>query len=340
MARLLLALVPFVAAVGLLAVPWSARASGPDGLPVVAPAATKNENENVGIEEKIGAQVPLDLEFRDEEEKPITLRECIVGKPTIFVPMYYRCPKLCNIILEKLLEALRDMPQYSVGKEFNVLCVSFDPKEHSALAKQKKATTLGVYGRPNAEGGWRFLTGTKPAITELMSTVGYKFEYDRTFKEYNHPSGLIILTPEGKVARYFYGIRYKGEFTEATPGNAAERAKLLPEADPDRLLPGGTTTLRLSLVEAGNGTMGSLKDRVLLSCYSFDHANGYGFQIRRAVQIGGLLTLFTMLTWMGFNLRRERRRNRLAATTAAGGTAPAPGETNHRHDGLPSGETA
>jgi protein SCO1 len=299
----------------LLAVPTPADASGPDGLVPAAPTAPANEN--VVIAEQIGAQVPLDTVFRNEEDKPISLRDCTAGKPTILVPMYYRCPKLCNIVLENLIEALREIPNYSVGKEFNVVCVSFDPKEHADLAAEKRKNTLAAYGRPNAENSWRFLTGTKESIQTLTSSVGFRYEFDRTFKEYNHPSGLIILTPDGKVARYFYGVGFKGTFSLAEQGEG------------DFKIPGGTTTLRLSLVEASEGKMGSLKDRLLLTCYSWDHSTGYAFQIMRAVQIGGILTLLAMGTWLGLTIRRERRR------TAENKAAP-----HSQHDGAPSGEIA
>src|SRR5262249_39446629 len=153
---------------------------------------------------------------------------------------------------------------------------------------EKKKNTLAEYGRPNAEGGWHYLTGTKEPIESLMTAVGYKYEFDRIFKEYDHPTGLVIITPAGKIARYFYGIGFDGDFK----------------------VPGGTTTLRLSLVEASEGKMGSLTDRVLLTCYSFDHTKGYAFRIKLAVQIGGILTLLAVGTWVGLAIRRERRQTR------------------------------
>jgi protein SCO1/2 len=241
--------------------------------------------------------------------------------------MYYRCPRLCGIVIEELVDTLRKMPaDYNVGKEFNVVCVSFDPKErHSRaglkrLAAEKKDHTVAVYGRPGAEAGWHFLTGDKESIQSCMESLGYKYEYDRFLKEYNHPSGIVILTPEGKISRYFYGIDFDG------PRRLADAAA---EADPKDLLPGelipkGMTTLRLSLVEASNGKLGSLLDQAILGCSSFEYGKGYS--IKRAVQIGGLLTLLCVGTWVGLSLRRERRR---AAVAAAAG--------NQQNDGPPSG---
>jgi protein SCO1/2 len=297
-------------ALAMIAVPTRSFAAGPDG---VVPAGARSErNPNVSIEEHIGDTLPLDIPFRNEREEPITLRECIAAKPTILLPMYYRCQINCNIIREKLVETLRKMPQYSVGPDFHVICVSFDPKEHSSLAAANTQRSLDDYARPNAEGGWHSLTGTKDAVQQLMTTVGYKYEFDKTFKEYDHPAGIVIITPEGKIARYFYGLSYDGEHK----------------------IPGGTTTLRLSLVEASEGKMGSLSDRLLLTCYSFDHSKGYAFRIKLAIQIGGVITLLAVGTWVGLALFRERRRP-VDATASPNG----PHASHASHDGSPSGET-
>jgi protein SCO1/2 len=303
----------------LVAVPTYAGAVGPDGVVPASSASGSGQNEsdaNATIEERIGAPLPLDLVFRDESEQPITLRDCVVGKPTILVPMYYRCPKLCNIVLENLIDYLREIPNYSAGTDFNVVCVSFDPKEHSSLASEKRKNTLHEYGRPNAELTWRFLTGKQESIKPLMEAIGYKYEYDRTFKEYNHPSGLLILTPEGKISRYFYGIGFFVPADEQNPEDGKNQGDGKRQ-DREFKIQGGTTTLRLSLVEASEGKMGSLTDRLLLTCYSWDHSNGYAFRIKRAVQIGGIITVLTMLTWVGLALRRERRK---AASTQPGAT--------------------
>lgn len=296
-------LVPLGCMIALIAVPVPAFA-GPDGLAPVSNVPTERPESR--IEEKIGAEVPLDAVFRDEHDQPITLRECIAGKPTILVPMYYRCPVLCNKILAGLVETLRAFPHEAdrnVGVKFNVVCVSFDPKEFGGLASDKKKAALGEYGREVANNGWRFLTGTKESIAELTTAVGYIYEFDRAYKEYNHPSGIIILTPNGKVARYFYGIAFDRNFETAD---------------------GGTTTLWLSLVEASNGKMGSLKDRLMLLCYRFDHISGYSLNVLRAVQIGGILTVLALGTGVAIALRRERRKR---AATASSNTVDMSGRT-------------
>lgn len=302
MIRRLLAIVfPAACGIVLLAVPVPALA-GPDGLaPASNVPAARPESR---IDEKIGALVPLDTAFRDENDQPITLRECIAGKPTILLPMYYRCPVLCNRILAGLVETLRAMPQdFTAGGKFNVVCVSIDPKEHGGLATAKKQATLQEYGREGVENGWRFLTASKEAIAELTNAVGYVYEFDKAYKEYNHPSGLIILTPEGKVARYFYGIAFDRTFETED---------------------GGTTTLRLSLVEASNGKIGSLKDRLMLLCYRFDHISGYSLNVLRAVQLGGILTVLVIGAGVTIALIRERRR-RTAATTPTAADATSSG---------------
>src|SRR5262249_52712654 len=154
-----------------------------------------------------------------------------------------------------------------------VLTVSFDPKEHHDLASQKKKAYLAEYGREEAERGWRFLTGERVSIEQLTKAVGFRYVFDKAYKEYDHPSGIVIVTPEGTIARYFYGISYAGEYRVA---GDAEVPK--------------TTTLRLSLVEASEGKVGSVLDRLILRCYRFDHLEKkYAFNILFAVRAGGIL---------------------------------------------------
>ncbi|HSQ55054.1 MAG TPA: SCO family protein, partial [Gemmata sp.] len=294
----------------LAALPVPAAASGSDGL--VPVGNVKTANDRVLIVPNVGGEVPLDVQFHDEQDQPITLRKCIDGKVTIFVPMYYRCPKLCNIVLSELVETLRKMPvNYNVGKEFNVVCLSFDPKERNSrvadksLAAEKKANTVATYGRPGAAAGWHFLTGDVESIKSCMEALGYKYEYDRFLKEYNHPSGLVILTPEGKISRYFYGINFDSP-RQLKNSNAEPDAK---DLLPGEVIPKGTTTLRLSLVEASHGKLGSLLDQVTLLCSSYEYGKGYS--VMSAVRIGGLITLVSIGTLVGFSILRERRRNRL-----------------------------
>jgi protein SCO1/2 len=299
--RLAAALIPLAGLLALLAVPGPALA-GPDG---VAPAsnvpAPRPESR---IDEKIGEFVPLDTEFRDENDQPITLRQCIAGKPTILLPMYYRCPVLCNNVLNGLIEALQKMPpDYTAGGKFNIVTVSIDPKEHAGLAAEKKKNALKEYGREGAENGWHFLTGSKEAIAELTGAVGYVYMFDKAYKEYAHPAGIVILTPEGKISRYFYGIAFDRTF---------------------EVQGGGTTTLRWSLIEASEGKIGSPLERLIMTCYRFDNLTGYSFSVVRAVQIGGVLTLLVIVAGVTVALVRERRTRATPATeTSATTAAPA-----------------
>lgn len=281
-----------------------------------------------GIDEKIGAQVPIDVTLRDEQENPITLRQCIAGKPTILVPMYFRCPMNCNLVLKNLVETLRDINGYSAGTDFNVVCMSFDPMEHgsieghSSLGAAKKEVTLKEYGRPGAEKGWHFITGTKEAIAETMRSIGYKFEFDKAYKEYNHPNAIIILSPNGKTTRYFYGFQYSG--------NIPIEGEKVKQPDGTEKIP--TTTLKLSLIEAAGGKGGSVVDKLTLLCYRFDHLNqGYSVNVLRVVQLGGILTLLLVGSGVGLALLRERRAMRIAGR---------PGGQNSTNDGSPSGGIA
>lgn len=293
--------------------------------------ASAQPRVEAGIDEQIGVQVPIDLPLRDEQDQPTTLRECMGGKPTILVPMYYRCPMNCNLILRGLVETLREMPQnFSVGRQFHVVCLSFDHREHGDLARAKKEVTLQEYGRPGAETGWRFLTGSQESIQQTMAAIGYRFAFDKAYKEYNHPNAIILLSPQGVTTRYFYGFQYDGEIP--VQGDMIE----LP--DGTRKVP--TTTLRLSILEAANGQGGSVLDRLILFCYRFDHLNkGYSLNVLRVVQLGGILTLFVLILAVGVALWRERQlsetklyQTNMAAAQTAPGSAP-----SSLSDGVPSG---
>jgi protein SCO1/2 len=279
-------LLPLVALLGLAA-PAAAQDSR---LPKPA-GPTPGRPAGVDFDQRLGEQVPLDLSFRDETGHAVTLRDCVAGKPTILVLAYYRCPKLCNEVLNGVLDAIRAIP-YTAGKDFSVVTVSFDPKELPDIAAAKKKAYLAEYGRPGAD--WRFLTGEKGPIEELTRAVGFKYEYDKVFKEYNHASGIMVLTPDGRLARYFYGINYDGD-------------------------DGKATDLRLSLVEAGEGKIGSATDKLLLLCYRFEPShNKYAFNVLWAVRTGGIVTVLALAATVVIFLRRERRK---AAATAAAAVA-------------------
>jgi protein SCO1/2 len=236
----------------------------------------------VGFDQRLNAQVPLDLAFNDEAGQPIRLGDYFGSKPVILVLAYYRCPMLCTQVLNGLVRALLDIT-FDVGKEFNVVTVSFDPRETPALAAAKKKTYLERYGRPGAEAGWHFLTGTEDSIRRLTVAVGFRYTYDAKKDQFAHASGIMVLTPSGKISRYFYDITYSPR------------------------------DVRLGLVEASANRIGSPVDQILLYCFHYDPAEGrYGVIIMNFVRLGGVLTVVAIGTFLFIMWRQERRKARLA----------------------------
>src|SRR5947209_1461987 len=162
---------------------------------------------DVGFDQRLDEQVPLDLEFRDEWGRSVRLGDYFTDKPVILVLAYYRCPMLCTEVLNGLARGLLDV-SFDIGKEFQVVTVSFDPREQPELAAAKKRTYLERYGRPGAEAGWHFLTGDQDAIDRLTKAVGFRYSYDATNDQFRHAAGVVVLTPTGKISRYFYDVKY------------------------------------------------------------------------------------------------------------------------------------
>jgi protein SCO1/2 len=217
--------------------------------------------QGIGIDQRLNEQVPLDLQFRDEAGKTVTLGDYFGKKPVILSLVYFGCPMLCTMAENGLLHSLQEV-KFSVGDQFEVLTVSFDPLDTPELAAAKKAVYVGLYGRKGADRGWHFLTGDEASIQQLTRAVGFRYKYDAQAKQYVHATGIMVLTPKGKIARYFYGIYY-------------------PSRD-----------LRLGLVEASANKIGSPVDEVLLFCCRYDPATGrYGMVISRIIQISGLITV-------------------------------------------------
>jgi len=282
----------------LFVVAVAAPAPAGDGLAPKPGEPRRLANPDVRIDEKLDAQVPLDLVFRDEMGQEVTLGDCINGKPTILVLAYFRCPMNCTDVLNGLTDAMKQMPMnFSIGGAFNVLTVSFDEREQPGLAREKKKSYLQEYGRPGAENGWRFLTGRKEPIRKLTDAVGFRFVYDKVYKEYDHLSGVIVLRPDGRVFRYFYGISYGDE--KEIKYQTTEGFKI------------GKTTLKLSLVEASDGQIGSLLDRLALRCYRFDHLQRdyKAANILMVVRMGGVLTVLLLCAGVALYVRNERRKN-------------------------------
>ena len=249
-------------------------AGGPLAAQTVLPPALRA----VGFDQKLNEQVPLDLTFLNESGESVRLADYCHDKPVILVLAYFRCPMLCDQVLNGLVRAMLDVP-FDAGKEFNVITVSFDPRETPEMATAKKKTYLERYGRPGAADGWHFLTGTEDSIKRLTEAVGFRYSYDAKNDQFAHAAGIVVLTPRGKVSRYFNDIRY------------------------------APRDLRLGLVEASANRIGSVTDQVLLYCFHYDpEAGAYGPTVLNFVRLGGVLTLVAIAGLVFVLCRRERRR--------------------------------
>ena len=245
----------------------------------------------VKIEQRLNEQVPLDAEFKDETGRTVRLAEYFKGtKPVLLSLVFYKCPMLCNQILNGVLASARSQA-FTVGKEYDILTVSFDPRETPALAAEKKASYIERYNRPGAEAGWHFLTGDEANIRKLTDAVGFIYNYDEKTDQFAHASGIMLLTPGGRLARYFYGIEY------------------------------GARDMRLGLVEASENKIGSLTDQLLLYCYHYDPATGtYGPAVINIMRAGGVVTVLGIGALI-LVLRRKGMKASGEARLSQGGTA-------------------
>ncbi|HEY6333370.1 MAG TPA: cytochrome c oxidase subunit II [Blastocatellia bacterium] len=234
--------------------------------------------QNIGIDQKLGDQVPMDLVFRDEAGDPVKLGQLFSDKPVILSLVYYDCPMLCTQVLNGLDRGINVLT-FDLGKEFDIVTVSFNPKETPQLANAKKQEYLKIYRRPGASAGWHFLTGEQSQIDALANSVGFKYALDPKTGLYAHASGLMVLTPAGKISRYFYGIDYAPH------------------------------DLKLALMEASKNKIGSPIDKVLLYCYQYDPATGkYSLMILRIIRIAGGATVAGILLIMFFAGRKGKKR--------------------------------
>ncbi|HXM61342.1 MAG TPA: SCO family protein [Terriglobales bacterium] len=224
--------------------------------------------KNVGIEQHLDEQIPPALTFRDETGKAVTLGDYFGKKPMILNLVYYQCPMLCGEVLTGLESALRVL-KFDVGKEFDVLTVSFDPKETPEMASAKKAEFLKRYGRPGASEGWHFLTGPAASIDALTKAAGFQYQYDPKSGQFAHATAIMVLTPEGKIAQYYYGVEYAPK------------------------------DLRLGLIQASENKIGTVVDQVLLYCYHYDPDTGkYGAIISRVLQLAAGATVLILGTFL------------------------------------------
>jgi len=245
--------------------------------------------QKVGINQKMGAAIPLDLTFNDESGREVQLRQYF-GKPVVLALVYYQCPSLCNMVLNGIVRSVRNL-DLAAGKQYQVVAVSFDPRETPSIAAAKKQTYLNqMYPDNNqrqaAANGWHFLTGSEISSKALADAVGFSFVYDSLTNQYAHSSAIMILTPGGRVARYFYGIEY-------------------PPRD-----------VRLGLVEASNDTIGKPTDQVLLYCFHYDPTTGkYALVVMNVLRLAALITLAVLATFMIIMFRRDSRTSPHRGTT-------------------------
>jgi len=240
---------------------------GPPPSHAPIPAGEKPRDlEDVRIDQRLDEPLPLDALFRDENGNEVKLGAYFGSKPVVLALVYYSCPMLCNQVLNGLTSGLDVLKAFSIGKEFEVVTVSFDPRETPELARQKKETYINWYKREGAAEGWHFLTGDQPSIDRLTEAVGFRYKWDQKTTQFIHASGIMIATPDSKLARYFYGIEYAPK------------------------------DLRLGLVEASAGKIGSPVDQLLLYCYHYDPASGkYGAVVMNMIRLGGVATVIAII---------------------------------------------
>jgi protein SCO1/2 len=230
--------------------------------------------KNVGMQQNLNTQIPLDLSFRDETGKSVRLGDYFGKRPVILNFVYFQCPMLCGEVLSSLTSTLR-IVKLDVGKDFDVLTVSFDPRETPEMAAIKKAPVMKRYDRPGAANGWHFLTGPQESITALTNAAGFQYQFDDKTGQFAHATAIMVLTPEGKIAQYYYGVDYAPK------------------------------DLRLGLVQASNDKIGNVVDQVLLYCYHYNPATGkYGAVITRILRLSGLATILILGTMIGVLFRR------------------------------------
>ena len=248
----------------------------PAGMPASEVPAPLRE---IGFDQHLDASLPLDTEFTDEEGRTVRIGDYFGKRPVVLSFVYYGCPMLCLQSLNSLAATLGVLSEHP-GRDFEVVSVSIDPRENAAMAKEKKAHYVARSGKPSIAAGWHYLTGTEENIRRLTSAAGFRYAWDEASQQYAHPAGIVVATASGKVSRYLFGIEY------------------------------GPHDLRLAVLDASEGKIGSPIKRVLLYCYHYDPAAGrYTLAIMRIVRIAGATTVFSLGTLIFVWIRRERRQN-------------------------------
>jgi protein SCO1/2 len=280
----------FVASLLALATVPALAQREPLSVPVPGTPATAQLTilKDVRIDQKLDAPVPLDLAFVDEAGKDVTLGQYFGKRPVVLALVYYQCPMLCTLVLDGLTSAMGTM-NLTAGKDFDVVVVSFNPGEPPSLAANSKAGIVKRYGRTGTDGGFHFLTGREASIRQLADAVGFHYAWDPAINQYAHPAAVTVLTPAGHVSRYLFGVEF------------------------------APRDLRLALVEASDGKIGTVLDQALLYCYHYDPFSGkYGLALMGVIRLGGVLTLVVLGGSIFLALRRERRQANAAGLAATG----------------------
>jgi len=231
--------------------------------------------QNVGFEPPLNGQLPLDVHFRDETNRDVPLREFFGQKPVVLAFVYYGCPMLCDEVQRGVVGSLR-MLSFNPGRDYEVVFISFDPQDKTAMAAEKKKAAVDRFNRPETVSGWHFLTGSEESIEAVTRAANFRFRYDARAKLFAHASGVMLLTPDGRISRYFYGVEYPGR------------------------------DMRLGLMDASAGKIGSPIDHVLLFCFQYDPSTArYSASILRIIRLGGLLTVLVLAGGIWFSRRRE-----------------------------------
>jgi protein SCO1/2 len=232
---------------------------------------------DVGIDQKLGVQVPAELTFVDDHGQTVRLGDYFGQRPIILSLVYYECPMLCTMSLNDLTRSMGAMP-LNPGDDFEIVTISFDPREKTPLAAAKKKHYVHQYKKPKAAQAWHYLTGDEDNIRRLTQTVGFRYAWDPKFNQWAHAAGFIVLTPQGKTARYFYGVDYSSK------------------------------DMRLALVEASEGKISSPVEKILLYCFHYDPSTGkYSLAILRLLRLAGMVTVAAIASFIVINLRREKR---------------------------------
>ena len=254
------------------------------GTQVLGQVTARQLVQDVGLDQRLNEQVPLELAFRDEQGRDVRLGDYFHdGKPVILNLVYYRCPMLCNQVMGGLLKSSQAM-KLQLAEDYHIVSVSIDARETPAVAAAKKNRYVASYRRPGGAAGWHFLTGDQAAIDALTAAVGYRYRYDPASDQFAHASGIVLLTPQGRVSRYLYGIDYH------------------------------PNDLRLGLVESSANRIGTPVDQILLLCFHYDPATGkYGFAIATALRLAGTATVLVLGGYLWTMFRQERKRSAAAA---------------------------